>query len=243
MDADVTLRASPRTWMPVRSPSTRRMSRDFPGDGGQRALPPPDRSRSRAASRSRAWTQPRVWIHSRKPGPRPGGQGGRARPLALSALSRWDVASTWIQIRTTRNRKKPRLSSRCSGPPDDQRVLSGHRGQGRVAHAAAGVAGVVVADPDRAALERLCPYGARPGFAHDRLRWTSDGRISYRLKRPWPDGRTHLVLEPVAFLRRLIGIIPPRRRHLIRYAGVWRLGHNRQNRGPRKIGNGARQDG
>ena len=70
------------------------------------------------------------------------------------------------------------------------------------------------ASPDRA-------YGARPAFAHARLAWTDDGRISYRLKRPWPDGRTHLVLEPVAFLRRLVGIIPPPRRHLVRYAGVF----------------------
>jgi len=82
-------------------------------------------------------------------------------------------------------------------------------------------AGVVVPDYDRAGLERLCRYGARPAFAHDRLAWTADGRISYRLKRPWPDGRTHLVLEPVAFLRRLVGIIPPPRRHLVRYAGVF----------------------
>ena len=82
-------------------------------------------------------------------------------------------------------------------------------------------AGVVVPDYDRDALERLCRYGARPAFAQDRLAWTSGGRISYRLKRPWPDGRTHLVLEPVAFLRRLVGIIPPPRRHLVRYAGVF----------------------
>ncbi|MCX5748140.1 MAG: transposase, partial [Proteobacteria bacterium] len=66
-----------------------------------------------------------------------------------------------------------------------------------------------------------CRYGARPAFAHERLAWTADGRISYQLKRPWPDGRTHLVLEPVAFLRRLCGIIPPPRRHLVRYAGVF----------------------
>jgi len=45
------------------------------------------------------------------------------------------------------------------------------------------------------------------------------------VKRPWPDGRTHLVLEPVAFLRRLVGIIPPPRRHLVRYAGVFFLAH------------------
>jgi len=79
----------------------------------------------------------------------------------------------------------------------------------------------VIADHDREALERLARYGARPAFAHDRLTWTSDGRISYKLKRPWPDGRTHLVAEPVAFLRRLIGILPPPRRHLVRYAGVF----------------------
>lgn len=47
------------------------------------------------------------------------------------------------------------------------------------------------------------------------------GRISYQLKRPWPDGRIHLVLEPVAFLRSLVGIIPPPRRHLVRYAGIF----------------------
>ena len=28
-------------------------------------------------------------------------------------------------------------------------------------------------------------------------------------------------MEPVAFLRRLVGIIPPPRRHLVRYAGVF----------------------
>jgi len=41
--------------------------------------------------------------------------------------------------------------------------------------------------------------------------------VSYKRKRPWPDGRTHLVLEPVAFLRRLVGIIPPPWRHLVRW--------------------------
>jgi hypothetical protein len=81
-------------------------------------------------------------------------------------------------------------------------------------------AGVVIAAHDRAALERLCRYGARPAFAHDRLAWTADGRVSYQLKRPWPDGRTHLVLEPVTFLRRLVGIIPPPRRHLVRQGSL-----------------------
>jgi hypothetical protein len=50
--------------------------------------------------------------------------------------------------------------------------------------------GVVIPDYDREALERLCRYGARPALAHDRLAWTTEGRVSYKLKRPWPDGRT-----------------------------------------------------
>ncbi|HEX7838000.1 MAG TPA: hypothetical protein VF469_11085, partial [Kofleriaceae bacterium] len=32
---------------------------------------------------------------------------------------------------------------------------------------------------------------------------------------------TRLPLPPVAFLRRLCGIIPPPRRHLVRYAGLF----------------------
>ncbi|HEX7840899.1 MAG TPA: transposase [Kofleriaceae bacterium] len=82
-------------------------------------------------------------------------------------------------------------------------------------------AGVEIADHDREALERLWRYGTRPAFAHERLTWTADGQIAYRLKRPWPAGRTELVLPPVALLRRLCGIIPPPRRHLVRYAGVF----------------------
>ena len=41
-----------------------------------------------------------------------------------------------------------------------------------------------------------------------------------------------LVLEPVAFLRRLVGIIPPPRRHLVRYAGVLRPGQQTTREAP-----------
>jgi len=114
-----------------------------------------------------------------------------------------EAAATWRSpaIASTSIRGSERLRAWCDG-------FSLH-------------AAVVIADHDRDALERLCRYGARPAFAQDRLAWTADGRIAYKLKRPWPDGRTHLVLEPVAFLRRLVGIIPPPRRHLVRYAGVF----------------------
>jgi hypothetical protein len=113
--------------------------------------------------------------------------------LDLLAQIQADAASTWQSPMMDASASRPvrgaeRLRAWCEG-------FSLH-------------AGVVIAAHDRDALERLCRYGARPAFALERLAWTDDGRISYKLKRAWPDGRTHLVMEPVAFLRRLVGIIP-----------------------------------
>jgi len=48
-----------------------------------------------------------------------------------------------------------------------------------------------------------------------------DGQVRYRLKRRWPDGRTELVLSPLALLRRLAWLIPPRGVHTVRYHGVF----------------------
>jgi hypothetical protein len=56
-------------------------------------------------------------------------------------------------------------------------------------------ADVAVPAHDRRRLERLCRYVARPPLALDRLEATSDGRLSYRLKTPWRDGTTHVVME------------------------------------------------
>ena len=82
-------------------------------------------------------------------------------------------------------------------------------------------AGTTVAAHDRAGLERLCRCGARPPFAHQRLRLTPAGRVGYRLRRPWFTGQTELVLDPVPFLRRLAALIPPPRQNQTRYAGVF----------------------
>jgi hypothetical protein len=61
---------------------------------------------------------------------------------------------------------------------------------------------------DRLGLERLCRYGLRAPFSLDRLSLDPDGRVRYRLHRPWPtsEGQTGIVLEPVAFLRRLAAL-------------------------------------
>lgn len=45
---------------------------------------------------------------------------------------------------------------------------------------------------DRLGLERLCRYGARGALALTRLSRAQDGRIAWRMKRPLPDGTTHL---------------------------------------------------
>jgi hypothetical protein len=82
-------------------------------------------------------------------------------------------------------------------------------------------ANVSVGAHNREALERLLRYGLRPPFALDRLSILKDGRVSYRPKRPWIDGRAHMVMDPVVFLRRLSSFIPRPYQHLVRYHGLF----------------------
>ena len=79
----------------------------------------------------------------------------------------------------------------------------------------------VAEEHDRAGLERLIRYGTRPAFAQGRLSLTASGKVSYKLKRPWFTGQTHVVLAPVAFLRRLVALIPRPRQNTIRYHGCF----------------------
>lgn len=74
---------------------------------------------------------------------------------------------------------------------------------------------------DREGLERLCRYGLRSPISLGRLSLDPEGQVRYQLRRPWADGRTEVVLEPLAFLRRLAAIIPAPYLNLIRYHGVF----------------------
>lgn len=76
---------------------------------------------------------------------------------------------------------------------------------------------------DRDGLERLCRYGLRAPFAQERLSRLPDGRVLYQLRRPWPTpkGATHLVLEPLDFLRRLAALVSFPYAHGVRYHGVF----------------------
>ena len=82
-------------------------------------------------------------------------------------------------------------------------------------------AGVRVSADDRKGLERLCRYLMRPPFSRERLTLQDDGNIQLRLKRPWSDGTTHMVFEPLDFLAKLAALVPPPRAHLVRYSGVF----------------------
>jgi len=80
-----------------------------------------------------------------------------------------------------------------------------------------------VAPHDRQGLERLCRYGLRAPFSLDRLSTTSDGRVRLQLLRPWPNpaGRTEIILDPQAFLRRMAALVPAPYQNLVRYHGVF----------------------
>jgi hypothetical protein len=81
-------------------------------------------------------------------------------------------------------------------------------------------AGVSVSGRDRAGLERLCRYMGRPALAAERLEELPDGRLLYRLRHPWRDGTSALVLEPGELLARLAAQVPPPGAHQVRYHGV-----------------------
>jgi hypothetical protein len=73
---------------------------------------------------------------------------------------------------------------------------------------------------DRAQLERLCRYLARPPLSHDRLSLLPDGQVQVALKSTWSDGTQAVVLSPLDLLSRLCTLVPAPRFHLTRYAGV-----------------------
>lgn len=73
---------------------------------------------------------------------------------------------------------------------------------------------------DRAGLERLIRYCARPPFASENLRWNGPWLV-YRLPKPTRDGRTFIQLEPLDFIERIAAFIPYPRRHRRHYHGIF----------------------
>ena len=82
-------------------------------------------------------------------------------------------------------------------------------------------AGIGAEADQRAKLERLTRYVSRPPVAIERLDLTAQAQVRYRLKTPYRDGTTHIVLEPLDFIARLAALVPPPRVHLTRFHGVF----------------------
>ena len=100
--------------------------------------------------------------------------------------------------------------------PADARDMAGwHHGGGFSLDAAVRIEGT-----DRAGLERLLRYCARPPFALERLEQGRDDQLLYRLPKPQPDGCTELHLTPLELIARLAALIPPPRIHRHRHHGV-----------------------
>ncbi|MEO2139824.1 MAG: transposase, partial [Thermoleophilia bacterium] len=81
-------------------------------------------------------------------------------------------------------------------------------------------AGVCVPADQRDRLERIARYTLRPPVAQDRLELTEHGQVRLALRRPWSDGTTHLLFEPIELLERLAALTPRPRVNLILYHGV-----------------------
>jgi hypothetical protein len=81
-------------------------------------------------------------------------------------------------------------------------------------------AAVRVEAHDRKRLEQLCRYITRPALSDERVQVNAAGQVELKLKTPWRDGTTHLVMAPLEFMQRLAALVPRPRLHLIRFHGV-----------------------
>jgi len=60
----------------------------------------------------------------------------------------------------------------------------------------------------------------RPALANERVQINAAGQVVLKLKTPWRDGTTHLVMSPLEFMQRVASPVTKPRLHLIRFHGV-----------------------
>ena len=81
-------------------------------------------------------------------------------------------------------------------------------------------AAVRIEGNDRAGLERLLRYCARPPFALEHRHQRDAGHLVYHCPKPRPDGPRDLVLTPLELIDRIAALVPRPRMHRHRYYGV-----------------------
>jgi hypothetical protein len=73
---------------------------------------------------------------------------------------------------------------------------------------------------DRKRLEQRCRCITRPALSDERVQCDAAGQVELKLKTPWRDGTTHLVMSPPQFMQRPAAPVPRPRLHLIRFHGI-----------------------
>lgn len=93
---------------------------------------------------------------------------------------------------------------------------------------------------DRAGLERLLRYCARPPFALEDLHQSDAEHLVYHCPKPRPDGPHDRVLTQLELIDRIAALVPRPRTHRHRYYGV--LAPNAPLRAAEQVGNDAQWD-
>lgn len=126
------------------------------------------------------------------------------------------TAASVLGLVSTGDRAGRRIRRILSDPADAVRT-------GPLCYAASGFslhAATRIAPGDKAGLERLCKYVSRPPLAHGSLGQRSDDEYAFKLKTPWSDGTTHLILSSMELIEKLAALVPPPRKNLVRYHGI-----------------------
>ena len=177
--------------------------------------PPTDAEVARLLTTIRA----RILRRLRRHGLGPDAEGSGPDPVAEESPVLAGLSSASVQGRVALGPRAGARSLALGRDPEAEWVTSGgprHADvEGFDLHA-----NVAVRGEDHERREQLCRYLLRPAVAHDRLRLTEDGCIVLELKRPWQDGTSHLVFEPLDLLARLAALTPRPRINLILYHGV-----------------------
>jgi len=55
-------------------------------------------------------------------------------------------------------------------------------------------------------LEQLCRHISHQALSDERVQCNAAGQVEFKLKTPWRDGTTHLVMSPLEFIQRLAAL-------------------------------------
>lgn len=79
-------------------------------------------------------------------------------------------------------------------------------------------------------LRSLISYALRPPISKNSLSLVDEDNplsdIVFKMKRTFADGTSAILLSPLEMIEKLVGLIPPPKMHLIRYAGVFSANHS-----------------